>query len=41
MSQDKLNGPIPPKYYRMAYKIVTEEFKGPLFKDNPYLSTLI
>lgn len=41
MSQDKLNGPIPPKYYRQAYKLVSEEFKGPLFKDNPFLSTLI
>lgn len=41
MSKDKLNGPIPPKYYKIAYKIVSEEFKGPLFEDNPYLSTLI
>lgn len=26
MSKDKLSGPIQPKYYKMAYKIVTEEF---------------
>ncbi len=41
MSKDKLNGPIPPKYYKMAYKIVTEDFKGDLFKDNPYTSLLL
>lgn len=41
MSKDKLQGPIQPKYYRIAYKIVSEDFKGPIFQDNPYLSTLI
>lgn len=38
MSKDKLKGPIPPKYYKIAYKIVTENFKGPIFQDNPFLS---
>lgn len=41
MSKDKKDGQIEPKYYKMAYKIVTEEFRGTLFTDNNFTSLLI
>lgn len=41
MSKDKKEGQIEPKYYKMAYKIITEEFRGKLFTDNSFTSLLI
>ena len=41
MSIANLEGPIKPKYYKMAYRIVSEDFKGGLFEDNPFQSLLI
>lgn len=36
MTEDKKKGPITPYYYKMAYLMVREKFKGPLFKDNDH-----
>ena len=41
MSEEGLQGAVLPKYYRMAYKIVCEDFDGGLFEDNPFQSLLI
>ena len=36
MTKDKKEGPITPYYYRMAYLLTKEKFKGQLFKDKKH-----
>lgn len=36
MSDDKKTGQITSYYYKMAYLMIKEKFRGPLFKDNDH-----